>query len=159
MSSERRKIPFLSIALILIGVAVLFGELWHYHSANRNINQKWLSATGTIIVAVISPVQNNDRGKDRKGFTPFFQYRYFVDDKEYISERISQRKVIYDDEKSAQDFVNQFPAGQDMKMYYERGNPANSLLEFPSHEMNMVHIGVAILLAIAGLITWRFLRI
>ncbi|MGV8120408.1 MAG: DUF3592 domain-containing protein [Candidatus Xenobiia bacterium LiM19] len=159
MSRERHRIPLVSTALILIGAAVLIFELCHYRSANMNVNQKWLPATGTIITSLVSPLKNDSGGKDKTGFTPYFQYRYFVDGKEYISEKISQRTVIYKDEAAAQDFVSQFPAGQDMNIYYEKGNPSSSLLELPAYQINVISMAAAVVLIATGFITWRFLRI
>jgi len=159
MSRQRHKLPFISTALILIGAAMLILELLHYRSESMNVKQKWLPATGTIITSLVSPLQNNGTGKDKTGFTPYFQYHYFVDGREYISEKISQRTVIYRDEAAAQDFVNQFPAGQDINIYYEKGDPANALLELPSYQINIVCISAAAVLIAAGLIMWRFMRI
>jgi len=159
MSGEKHRIPLISIAMILIGVAVLGCEIWHHSRENSAASQRWLPATGTIIMATVTSLGKSSSGKDDAGFTPSFQYRYIVDGREYLGEKISQRIVVYRDEKSAQEFVKEFPAGQDITIFYEKGNPSNALLELPSHQINKLYIGLAVLLTIAGLIAWRFLKI
>jgi len=159
MSGEKHRIPLISIAMILIGVAVLSCEIWHHNRENGTASQKWLQAGGTIIMATVTSLGKSGSGKDDAGFTPSFQYRYIVDGKEYLGEKISQRIVVYRDEKSAQEFVKEFPAGQDVTVYYEKNNPSSALLELPVHQINKLYVGLAVLLTIAGLIVWRFLRI
>ena len=115
--------PFL---LVLIGViAVIYGGV-NLRKAMRS--KGWPGAKGRILSSEVRAVQWS-RGIE---YRPQIHYVYFVDNDSYTSSRISFSDFDYANntrQDVAQKVVSRYPVGAAVDVYYDPGDPGNSVLE------------------------------
>jgi hypothetical protein len=113
--------------LILGGLGYFLYKRNQQSMAYRQSTQKWLSATGTILM---SSVQSQYTGGSHSTY-PVVVYTYNVDGKNYQSQRIKAGEQFLNVRIAgqAQATVNRYPIGTTVTVYYDPSNPVESALE------------------------------
>jgi hypothetical protein len=142
---------FFGIVFLIAGILILFAGVRELIKAI--VSKKWPTTIGKI---VSSDVYRGTIPKDLKKFknngklpqsidkliskrantsreSPTYEadvfYKYFVNDIEYSSNKVSFGSSADDNPKNAQRIVNRYPQGKEVTIYYNRDSPEESVLE------------------------------
>ena len=114
--------------------------------------ESWPRATGVIIY---SNVSSGGRGAEKLDIS----YEYSVAGKNYQNDRASFGLLSLDGEYSdAQEAANRYPAGKVVDVYYQKSDPANSVLvKKPNLKDNLLRV-LALLAVVDITIYYRFFK-
>ena len=89
-------------------------------------SSSWAQIQGVVIESVL---RTKPPEKDQpQTFVPDVVYRYELSDKKYKNNRISFERT-FKDKALAKGFVDRYPKGKQVTVFYNPGNPAQSILE------------------------------
>jgi hypothetical protein len=113
----------------LVGGLVLLGWQWNSR-AGASATLQWPTAEGKIVSSEVEQKEVYRRKRIRTVFDPQIQYSYEVDGKAYTGHRIDYYEdQASENEQTAIAVSSKYPAGEDVKVYYNPQDPASSLLE------------------------------
>ncbi|QDU77337.1 hypothetical protein Pan97_44040 [Bremerella volcania] len=142
---------------LLAGVG-LIGLVFPLNSASQGAESDvWPTVMGTVTVSQVE----SSGPKDDRSYYPEVKYQYDVEGKSYTSDRINfdlagTRSSI---RQEMTDVVDQYPAGADVKVFYDPSDPSQSCLE-PGVKLGtgfllgIACVGFGGLVILSGLVTW-----
>jgi hypothetical protein len=144
-----------SIVTLALDGSIILAAYWQVRAL------KFLTTTGVIISSRLEEQESRGRdGFSTHTYSAVVKYQYFVAGKAYSGDRY--RYGLFFNGTSAQQIVNEHPAGKKVGVYYNPKNPADSLLR-PGLEgadlfgtmfllpFNLIPLGI---LALIGRRTW-----
>ncbi len=116
------SVAFVSIFLI-IGLGTLAGGVIWARKAAETFS--WPQARGEITTSRVI----NDSSGGSQMYRVDVQYRYFIGDTVYSGNRVADYTYSSSDFREMQRLAARYLPRQEVKVYYEPGNPQNALLE------------------------------
>jgi len=120
-AAGRKGLTLFIFALFILYFAVNLGINFTYGHAS----DKWQTGEG-IVTATDAELQWFRKSSH---YHPVVHYKYSVNGKEYTSSRVSFPEPDKDSHQKALLFLNDFPVGGKVPVYYDAGNPSNVCLE------------------------------
>ncbi|MBN8654225.1 MAG: DUF3592 domain-containing protein [Anaerolineae bacterium] len=125
---------------------ILFRNLRALQAAND-----WVSTRGTILASNMKVLKIPVGGGGRRGSrtnVPVVEYSYQVDGQSYKNNKLYAGHAFGGDKRQVvEKFLEQYPEGSSVEVFYNLNNPAESAL----HKNNPSVRGIAIVLIIANL--------
>lgn len=114
----------LASGLIFAALGLFFGYqgATDYWAGLRS--QSWPSTEGKIVSSG-TPMDWLRKGANYK---PVVTYKYSVNGKEYLSDRISYPSPASRGLSKAETFISKYPVDSSVKVYYDQGNPSSASL-------------------------------
>lgn len=113
--------------IFILGVFVMGAALFYY-SLSRVLlvyrTQNWTATSGSVISSEVC----YRRGIKSDSYSPRIVYRYAVDGKEYESREITYGFTEGSKDEAAEK-VAQYPAGSEVKVFYNPSSPGQACLE------------------------------
>ena len=109
----------ISSGSIGMGIIILY-FLGKLYLSSRDMDQ-WQVARGVITVSNVV--------RDGEYYGPAIQYRYCVSGTEYEGRGISITPKLTYNRKAAQDWIEPYPVGKSVEVFYKPENPRMSVLE------------------------------
>jgi hypothetical protein len=137
------------LLLLLFGVATIAyiqgaGVLYKaYHST------KWSTAQGVVISSTVT--YHRYSGKGGAYYTPDVTYRYTVGSVPYVGDTICFASIATHNKDDMGKIAGRYPAGHEVKVYYDPANPPDSVLEPGVTFDSWTKVLVASLFLMAGL--------
>ena len=151
MGSMNKKGLFFGILIIIGG---LIGAVWGWmYAADATESNAWPTVRGVVLASSISStLDNGGSGGNKRSFTPVVSYRYDVDGQSYDSDRVHFDALRrYSDQEEVQAVIDQYPAGDEVLVYYAPDDPANAVLMPGASWRVYMPMGFALALAVLGL--------
>ncbi len=147
-------------ALIMFVVLLVFGLILGGVGAYRyNVGKQsasWPAVTGTVTYSRAQPTTTEN---NRKEYRLSVRYSYSVDGKSYSGDRVTASDMYEKTLNAAQERLKKYPAGGEVRVYYDPDNPASSVLETGMKKNVYILLGAAVCcLAFAGAIPVSVLR-
>ena len=134
------------IGLIGLGLLV-FGLIQRRRGSST---RQWSTTTGTILAASLSQQsRRNQQGYHDVTYAPTVEYTYEVNGNSYRGDSLSSGWTVSYSLSMAQNKINQYQPGSQVKVYYNPNNPAEAVLEAKSASGNVFMIAGGAILAIA----------
>jgi hypothetical protein len=115
----------------------------------------WPTVEGQVTMSSASPLDREDeRGRSRRVYSPEVWYRYEVDGRRYESHRISTETWHDSSLARVEKYLERYPHGAAVKVYYDPQNPAESRLEVGIRLL--LWLGFSLALLFDGLGAWMF---
>lgn len=138
-----------SLGLIGLGIYLLVSSQQSKRDAENSLN--WPSVTGLVTEVSVKVDGDQERGKFR--FMPVVEFVYDVNGKIYDGDKINfGQGPIFDTQEAADKFLEGFPPGSEVEVYYDPNQPKKSVLkrEVLGTKANLVS-GLVLILVIIGL--------
>lgn len=123
-------------------------------------SRDWPEASGTVIHSKIENTETTSTGKRNREYSyqADIKYKYFVNGKTYVGDRISWGEVSNKD--IAQRRVDNYPVGREITVYYDPEIPEKSVLE-PGYSSGLLFlpllgIGAILCAIICGVVIWIY---
>jgi hypothetical protein len=125
------QITILAILAFAVAAVIKFAVqsllLMLLENGKNRMARNWPCTEGTVIHSGI--IFNHFSEACGTTLTNDTVYEYIVNGKKHISGNTQfLRNPVYGNEKDCQGFVNKYPVGQSVKVYYNPGNPDESVL-------------------------------
>jgi Protein of unknown function (DUF3592) len=104
---------------LLIGVAAGAFFVWTLMRFKKI--SKWIITQGTVLESKLRPVSDS--------FEPYVKYEYVVRGKNYTHDTHKNFNYIYEYEEQAVKKLKPYQVGKKVKVYFDRENPQDSVLE------------------------------
>lgn len=91
----------------------------------------WPLVRGTVLKSEAER-RSSDSGSTRKSYAPLVEYRYRVNNVDYISRQIKLGVVVSSSQAYATKVAARYPRGSQIDVHYDPANPSNAALENPS---------------------------
>jgi hypothetical protein len=131
---KRQDIPGLVI-IAIIGAGLTFLGLIKLNNAAQA--KKWPTTIGTITSSVVGGAVK---------YYPSINYTYTIDGIAYTSNRISTMNFNTKKRSVAEEFLKKYPGGSEVKVYYNKEDPAKSLLEPGINTGNILLVAFGVIL-------------
>jgi hypothetical protein len=113
------------------GLVVLLFFIASYRLSRRASD--WPLVRGKVLNSGSEQVRStSDSGSTRKSYAPVVEYRYRVNDVDYVSRQIKLGVVLSADPAYAAKVAARYPQGSGVDVHYDPANPSNAALENPS---------------------------
>ena len=76
-------------------------------------------------------VEKRRSGRTQIYYVPVVEYRYRVDDVDYVSRQIKLGVILFADQASATKVAARYPEGSGVDVHYDPANPGSAALENP----------------------------
>jgi hypothetical protein len=132
----------------------LFQVLALWQKARQS--QAWSSAGGTVLKSRISRSSTFMKGRNVTRYTPLVDYEYSVNGKQYKGKQIMfGRAPAYLSEGRAQAYMDRYPAGSQVTLFYNPSQPRESVLERHfSGQLGDFLIGLLAAVVFWGMVVW-----
>jgi hypothetical protein len=110
---------FAGFLCLLVG-AVSGAYFFWYLSKSKGIS-KWIVTEGTILESKLLP--------DGDCFEPYIRYKYAVRGENFIHDKFMTYRIICEYSFVAKKHLKPYPVGKNVKVYFDRNNPQNSVLK------------------------------
>lgn len=122
--------PFVIFAACF-GLVVLLFFIASFRLSRRAAD--WPLVRGKVLSSGSEAIRSNDSGSgSRKTYAPVVEYRYRVNDVDYVSRQIKLGIVMSSSQSYATKVAARYPKGSDVDVHYDPANPSNAALENPS---------------------------
>jgi hypothetical protein len=111
------------------GLVVLLFFIASYRLSRRAAD--WPLVRGKVLSSGSEQIRSNDSGGTRKSYAPVVEYRYRVNDVDYVSRQIKLGWVLSSSQAYATKVSARYPKGSDVDVHYDPANPSNAALENP----------------------------
>lgn len=145
-------------SLMLLAGLAAFGYLW-WLGAKGDASSSWPSAVGIVQQSRLEQRQVN-AGGDRDNtweYFPHISYHYQVQGQDYQSANRRFPNPGYSrSQQEVAAILARYPAGAQVRVYYNPANPAEACLETGQHWTAWVGKAIALLMAVvAACLLWR----
>lgn len=117
--------------LAILGVVLLVSTYSQQREARASLS--WPATQGVVSENYIEQhTQENDNGPDTVSYEPIVIYSYLVNDQTYTSNRINLSApwgYSFGNQEEAAKFLENYPIGARLKVYYNPGQPNRALLD------------------------------
>ena len=117
-----RKLSKVFILTILTGVGIACIYMGYYNITNSKASESWPSTKGVIIKSVV--VKTESAEHNGRTYSAKIEYKYIVEYKEYISDKVS---FLNTDRPTTK--VKKYPVGKEVDVFYNPENLEISVLE------------------------------
>lgn len=93
---------------------------------NARVSEGWPTAAGRV---VRSEVEHSTDSEGGDSYLPQIDYRYQVEGQDYENDRVRYGENSYSNRRQAEAEAEKYPVGRQVEVYYEPGDPENSVLE------------------------------
>jgi Protein of unknown function (DUF3592) len=158
LTGEKRSgIIFLTCIAVALGVVGLFAfSLMLYRMQLSAQSANYLSVEGVIEESEIRQEHRFRRPVNQK---PHITYRYEIDGKSYLSHRFSYADPYGDaSESSAQEFIERYPRGKRVAVYYDPAHHAESILHQSTWRDFLFLLTTGSILLMASIIGLYYIR-
>lgn len=115
------------VGLIFIAIGLVISWLSLKDLRLADASRAWPATDGVV---VRTRVRTNDRGEQSESHTPELTYAYTVMGTPYEGWRVAiGASKGYSDRRQAEAFLERYPVGQPVTVYYDPGRPGSSALE------------------------------
>lgn len=115
------------LVISLLGLYTIGSALRRRRQAGAS--EGWPGVQGRVLESRVEKnTQTNYDGPDTTDFVPFVRYSYTALGREYTGERVSFA-LVTSNRRTAEDIVSRYPAGTAVSVYYNPGQPDQSVLE------------------------------
>ena len=121
--------PFVIFAACF-GFAVLLFFLASLRLSRRAAD--WPLVRGTVLQSGLEKVSSPDDGRTRTSYAPVVEYRYRVNDVDYVSRQIKLGVAVSSSQAYATKIAARYPKGSQVDVHYDPANPSIAALENPS---------------------------
>jgi len=112
------------------GLVVLLFFIASYRLSRRATD--WPLVRGKVLSSGSEQIRSTgDSGSTRKSYAPVVEYRYRVNDVDYVSRQIKLGWVLSSSQAYATKVSARYPKGSDVDVHYDPANPSNAALENP----------------------------
>ena len=148
-----RWIIMFCVAPILLGGLLItdgiFGVVLFLNLRALRAAKDWVSTRGTIITSKIKVMGMRSRGGRTQTNIPVVEYSYQVGGQSYQNDKLYAGHAFGGDKKQATEkFLEQYPEGGSVEVFYNPNNPAESAL----HKNNPNVRGIVVILIVANLV-------
>ncbi len=115
---------------------------------NARASEAWPTVEGRVVRSDI------DEQFDEEGdsYVPQIDYEYTVDGLEYENDRVRFGQNSYSSRRRAEEETGRYPVGRRVEVYYEPGNPENSVLEPGASLGSYLGVSLGAMFLVIGLI-------
>lgn len=147
------SIPPLFYFLGVVAVVVVFA-LWRLFGSLN-----WSETEGVVLDSVVETIDHGQKGVRTTDvafdYKVVIEYRYSVGGKEYVGSRLfATMPNIVQSSTVAENFVNQYKAGVETKIFYNPENPSESALiagsKLPKTTLMIISFFVVFVLSVLG---------
>ncbi len=139
--------PFLLFAFYMLWIGL--SARWRAEAAKR-----WPSVRGKILVSQVKQEHKQTGNGYRAYFVPELLYEYSVLGKTYQGKRLNFNIAQGTSEVWAKGIVNRFPVGQEVEVYYNPQNCAETILQ---HVSVNIRVSLFIFIFVVSLLSFIFL--
>ncbi len=155
MTEETGKRNFLSScleALLVAGVFILLGaglSWWGWNIVqDARASSQWPTTEGTVTSSEVR--DTSDAESD--SYSPRVTYEYQVDDVSYQNNTITFGQNSYSSRRKAESIAAGYPTGSRVTVYYEPGDPAQSVLEPGASAGSFIVLAIGLLFGLIGVV-------
>lgn len=113
--------------LVVFGAVGIGLGIWGWGVlTNARVSEGWPTVEGRV---VRSEVDHSTDAEGGDSYTPEIEYEYTVDGLEYENNRVRFGENSYSSRRRAEEETGRYPVGRRVEVYYEPGDPDNSVLE------------------------------
>ena len=140
----------LTILIALLGIMTMLGAAFKHFEGKASLS--WPSVEGTVHETRLG-------AKEQRGdvdYHPRIQYSYEVDGRGYKSDRIDFDYPFFETEQEAQAFLEMYPVGAPLTVYYDPDDPGAALLD-PGvpNVIGVIVLGLIFLIGAFVYFRWR----
>ena len=151
-----RNTAILIIALLIAGIVMLgYGGFFIYKGYK---SRNWPQTTGTIAAAYVERKTSRDSNTRKTSYKYMARIRYVykVNGRSYTNDEIGYGKNQYTSRKESKTkkYLQQFPVGKPVKVFYNPENPAQAVLKqgITGGAILVLTVGIFFLLASSGML-------
>jgi hypothetical protein len=148
-----------ALAVVALGTTIytlyrLFQVLQLWQKVRQS--QAWPSASGTVLKSRISRSTTFIKGRNVTRYTPLVDYEYSVNGKQYKGKEIMFGWAPnYRSEGRAQAYMDRYPAGSQVTLFYNPSKPREAVLERHfSGQLGDFLIGLLAAVIFWGMVVW-----
>jgi len=116
LNSLRVVFSLLAVGLIILGLLTL---------RQTPRSRRWAKVEGKVITSNV----NEFTGKGGRTYRPMVIYAYSVGAVRFMSSRIASRPLASSDRSAAARFVEKYPVGKTVQVFYDPQDPEQAVLE------------------------------
>lgn len=148
---SKKSSPVTMVVVLLVFGLIIGGVgLYRYNLGKKSA--AWPAVKGKMTYARAVPTTVNKKQEYRLSV----KYRYTVDGKFYIGERVTASDNYQKTRSSANDVLKKYPVGGEVSVYYNPANPGSSVLKTGVNKNVSLPLGIAaicFLLAVAIIVS------
>ena len=91
----------------------------------------WPMVRGSVLSSGSERIQKRQSGRTQIYYVPVVEYRYRVDDVDYVSRQIKLGVILFADQASATKVAARYPQASGVDVHYDPANPGSAALENP----------------------------
>jgi hypothetical protein len=143
---RRQDLPGL-IIIGVIGIALTF--LGFVKIRNASEARRWPVVTGTVTVSEVAGAIK---------YRPSVSYTYTIDSVAYNSSTISNMNFNTKNRSVVVEFLKKYPAGSEVKVYYNKSDPSDAILEPGTNTGHVFLLAFGIVLLIIPVLLLIFIK-
>jgi hypothetical protein len=124
-SSNKFMVFLLIITLFGIGVGIIYVTIQDLKKSAKS--SEWIETNGVIIHSKIEETTIYATHRSRN-YAPDIRYRYYIEGKEYIGDRVMFFKTSTPFYSDVEELVKEYYEGKKIKVYYDPQNKLESVL-------------------------------
>ncbi len=150
MNSTLGTLTVIDMPLLLIAVGLIVIALVLQLRARRSMS--WPSTTGVVNSATIDERVKTGSNGTSTLYCPMIAYEYEVDGHHYMQNRLLMGGPVSSRSRSrVQKWVDRYPEGSAVKIYYNPADPSESVLERKANGPVMILWGMAAILVLVAI--------
>lgn len=142
------------VFIFLLGIGIFWVVSTIQDMQDASDSEDWLVTTGTIEDSWVErDLRTDAEGDSETYYEPHLRYQYLVNGTAYSSQRVDfGQQRSYGWVSRANNFLDQYPVGSQVDVFYDPGSPSQAVLVREAHGATggLIGGGAMILLSVVG---------